>query len=335
MFRNHPTVVSSLAFGVAMAAGQAAAQSETLTVYTYSSFNTEWGPGPQIASEFEAQCDCTVQYVSSEDGVTLLNRARLEGENTNADVILGLDDALIAEARELGLFQSHGINWSGVPLDQDLEWRDDLFVPFDYGYFAWIYNTENLSEPAGSFEALLNSDASLIYMDPRTSTVGQGLLHWVQAIYGDDAEAVWGDIADQTVTVTSGWSEGYNMFLAGEADYVLSYTTSPAYHQVAEDDTRYRAATFSEGHVAQIEVAGVSAYTDQPDLAQSFVAFLVTPEAQQILPVTNWMLPTRTGVELPNAFDTLARPQRIGFDPQTFAENRGDWLRTWRNGVSR
>lgn len=334
MIRNTAIVPSILALSVA-AAGQALAQSDTLTVYTYSSFNTDWGPGPQIASEFEAQCNCTVQYVSSEDGVTLLNRARLEGSNTNADVILGIDDALIAEARGLDLFQPHGIDWDNVPLDADLEWNDNLFVPFDYGYFAWIYNTEEITEPAGSFEELLSSDASVIYMDPRTSTVGQGLLHWVQAIYGDDADDAWADLADQTVTVTSGWSEGYNMFLSGEADYVLSYTTSPAYHQVAEDDHRYRAARFSEGHVAQIEVAGVSAYTDQPDLAKSFVEFLVASEAQQILPVTNWMLPTRTGVELPDAFDELARPERIGFEPQTFADNRDEWLRAWRNGVSR
>jgi ABC-type thiamine transport system substrate-binding protein len=31
----------------------------------------------------------------------------------------------------------------------------------------------------------------------------------------------------KTVTVTKGWSEAYGMFLDGEADMVLSYTTSP------------------------------------------------------------------------------------------------------------
>ena len=81
-----------------------------LTVYTYSSFTSSWGPGPQIKEAFEAKCDCTLTFVSSDDGVSLLNRVRLEGANTQADVILGIDDALIAEARALGVAQPHSIN---------------------------------------------------------------------------------------------------------------------------------------------------------------------------------------------------------------------------------
>ena len=38
------------------------------------------------------------------------------------------------------------------------------------------------------------------------------------------------------MTVTKGWSEAYGLFLEGEADMVLSYTTSPAYHLIAEED---------------------------------------------------------------------------------------------------
>ena len=57
--------------------------------------------------------------------------------------------------------------------------------------------------------------------------------------------------------MTKGWSEAYGLFLDGEADMVLSYTTSPTYHQVAEDVHKYGAAIFEEGHVAQVEVAGI------------------------------------------------------------------------------
>jgi thiamine transport system substrate-binding protein len=36
---------------------------------------------------------------------------------------------------------------------------------------------------------------------------------------------------------------------------VLSYTTSPAYHLIAEEDPTKAAAAFAEGHYMQIEVA--------------------------------------------------------------------------------
>ena len=306
-----------------------------LTVYTYSSFTSSWGPGPALKEAFEAQCNgCTVRYVSSDDGVSLLNRVRLEGANTQADIVLGLDVALIAEARALNLFQPHSINFNGLNLDPALAWNDDLYVPYDFGYFAFIYDRNAISQPATSMAELLASDASIIYQDPRTSTVGQGLMHWMETLYGDDVSTAWQALAERTVTVTQGWSEAYGMFLEGEADYVLSYTTSPAYHMVAEDTDHYQAALFSEGHVTQIEVAGISAHSNQVELAQEFLAFLLDAEAQAIIPVTNWMLPVRTDIELPEAFDQLINPTRVGQSPEAIQAQRQAWIRTWRNAVS-
>lgn len=74
----------------------------------------------------------------------------------------------------------------------------------------------------------------MIYQDPRTSTPGLGLLLWMQKVYGDDAPQAWQKLAKKTVTVTKGWSEAYGLFLKGESDLVLSYTTSPAYHILEE-----------------------------------------------------------------------------------------------------
>ena len=62
------------------------------------SFTAEWGPGPQVKKAFEAECGCTLNFVSVVDGVALLNRVKLEGKATKADVVLGLDTNLTAEA---------------------------------------------------------------------------------------------------------------------------------------------------------------------------------------------------------------------------------------------
>lgn len=52
---------------------------DKLTVYTYDSFASEWGPGPKIEQAFEAQCGCDLEFVALDDGVSILNRLRLEG----------------------------------------------------------------------------------------------------------------------------------------------------------------------------------------------------------------------------------------------------------------
>lgn len=323
------------ALAIAGVLASAPAGAADLTVYTYESFISSWGPGPELKKRFEAECACSIAFVGAEDGVSLLNRLKLEGTRTGADVVVGLDDSLMADARAAGVVQPHRVDLAAVPLSPALQWSDDSFVPFDHGYFAFIYDSRKIAAPARSFAELVDGKAKIIYQDPRTSTPGLGLAHWVRAVFGDGAPAAWRKLAANTVTVTSGWQEAYTLFLNGEADYVLSYTTSPAYHVVAENVDHYRAAAFAEGHVAQVEVAAMSAHTRNPQLASRFLAFLVSPAAQEVIPVTNWMLPVRDDVALPPVFATLVKPQRIGFGPGEIAARRADWVKEWRGAVSR
>ena len=100
------------------------------------------------------------------------------------------------------------------------------------------------------------------------------------------------------------------LFLKGEADMVLSYTTSPAYHAIAENKPNYGYADFTEGFYPQIEVAGILKSSPHQDLAKQFLAWLATPEAQAGIPTTNWMYPVvALGDKLPSAFPPL--PQKI------------------------
>lgn len=73
-----------------------------LTVYTYDSFSSDWGPGPAIKKAFEADCGCELKYVSLGDGVSLLNRLRMEGKHSKADVVVGLDNNLLDAAQKPG-----------------------------------------------------------------------------------------------------------------------------------------------------------------------------------------------------------------------------------------
>lgn len=331
------TLLASLLAGVFLANPAfnpvQAADKPVLTVYTYDSFVSEWGSGPKLEAAFEKSCNCDLKFIAVEDGVSILNRLRVEGDKSKADVILGIDDALLEETRATGLMADHG-----QALDQlkaELKWDDKQFVPFDYGFFAFVYDSSKISKPAVSLKELVESDAKILYQDPRTSTPGQGLMLWMKSVYGDKSADAWQQLAGHTVTVTKGWWEAYSMFLEGGADYVLSYNTSPAYHVVTDNKDNYKAALFAEGHVAQVEVAGMLKSSQQPALAQQFLAFLISPEAQAILPVTNWMLPVIGGVELPPVFSTLVQPTRIGFSPIEVAKQREDWLKEWRTAAAK
>ena len=55
-----------------------------LTVYTYDSFVSDWGPGPAVEKAFEATCECDLQLVGAGDGAALLSRVQLEGARSDA-----------------------------------------------------------------------------------------------------------------------------------------------------------------------------------------------------------------------------------------------------------
>ena len=322
-----PLAVASIVFG----ALPALAETPVLTVYTYDSFVSDWGPGPAVEAAFEETCACDLQFVGAGDGAALLARLSLEGQRTDADIVLGLDTNLTAAAKETGLFAAHAVS---AEYDLPIAWTDDTFVPFDWGYFAFVHNTD-MAAPT-NFQALADSDAKIVIQDPRSSTPGLGLLMWVKAAYGDAAPDIWAGLSDNVVTVTKGWSEAYGLFLEGEADMVLSYTPSPAYHLIAEDDPSKTAATFDEGHYLQIEVAGKLAGSDQPELADQFLSFMVSDAFQSVIPTTNWMYPAVTPAGgLPNGFETLITPGKSLLVPPADAPAiRDAALAEWLSALS-
>lgn len=308
----------------------------TLTVYTYESFVAEWGPGPGVEKAFEAQCRCDLNFVSLGGGVDILQRLRLEGDSTQADVVLGLDMNLIEEARRLELLAPHGVDLT--PLDLPISWNDDTFLPYDWGRFAFIYDSEVLPEPPKSFEELLDApeDLKVIISDPRTSVPGLGLLLWIKHVYGDQADEAWQRLQPHILTVASGWSQAYfSLFMNGEAPMVLSYSTSPAYHMAVDETDRYQAAEFSEGHYLQIETAAMLTGSEHPELAQQFMDFILSKDFQREIPLGNVMYPAiDLGDELPEVFGRLIEPDSFTFSPQEVSANRQSWIREWLNATS-
>jgi len=314
----------------------AQAAKPTLTVYTYDSFTSDWGPGPKVKEAFEKQCNCTLELVGLEDGVSLLSRLKLEGKNTKADLVLGIDTNLTAEAKATGLFEAHALTMPKSTLPQG--WNDDTFLPYDYGYFAFVYNKELLKTPPTSLKDLVEdtNGPSILIQDPRTSTPGLGLLLWIKKVYGDKADEAWNKLSKRIVTVSKGWSEAYGLFLKGEANMVLSYTTSPAYHIIAEKDERFAAAKFSEGHYQQIEVAGLLKSGKQKELSRQFLQFMLSEKFQRVIPATNWMYPAILAKsDLPAGFNKLIDPSpSLLFTDQVIASNRKSWVNEWLEAMA-
>jgi thiamine transport system substrate-binding protein len=334
--------VSLLAF--ASASSSYAQEKPALTVYTYDAFAADWGPAPKVKKAFEEFCECQLNFVAADSSIGALRKVQLEGAKTKADIVLGLDTNIAEAARLTGLFANHNIATGNLsipaiknsPTDNKTvgtTWSDKTFLPFDYSYFAFVYNKKKIQKVPASFEELASmpDDFKIVIQDPRSSTPGLGLLLWIKAIYGDDATKIWQSIAPKILTVTKGWSDSYGLFLKGEADMALSYTTSPAYHLIAEEDSNFASAQFAAGHYMQIEVAGILRSSQNKKLASEFMKFMLTDRFQNIIPTTNWTYPVvNTKKGLPDGFKSLAVPNiSLLMDGKLIEAHRKQWIDEW------
>ena len=276
----------------------------TVVIWTYDSFVSEWGPGPEVSRVFEEKTGIKIEWVSRGDAGTVLSRLLLEGKNSEADLILGIDQNMVERALSSGLlegYQPAGAEKIFAELGIDSLYR---LIPMDYSFFAIVYDSEKLDRIPQSLEDLTNPEyrKNLILIDPRTSSVGLGFFSWVNDVYGDKWSNYWQRLEPSILTIAEGWSSAYGLFTRGEAAMVLSYTTSPGYHLEYENTERYKAAIFQDGHPLQIEAAGLLKTAKNKQNAKLFLDFMVSADFQDIIPLTNWMYPV-IDIPLPASFN--------------------------------
>ena len=281
-----------------------------ITVYAYDTFCGDWGSGGSLIPLFEEKTGIKVNLVSCGSSSEMINKLLLEGENTECDIILGVTDYMAERVYPLlESFSSPLLE----NIDSDLFFdKENRLVPFDWGTFAFVFDTESQIEQPKSLMDLTKEEYrdKVILIDPRTSSVGLGLLLWTHAVLGDDYISWWRTMLSSALVVTSSWSSAYALFTEGEAPIVISYTTSPVYHVMNENTTRYKALIFDEGHEATIEGIGILKTTKKRLQAEEFVSFILS-EGQETIAVTSSMYPSRSNTELPEAYSYAPIPEKI------------------------
>jgi len=319
-------------------ASPAVEQAPELVVYAYDSFVAEWGPAPLVIPKFEEKNGVEVKVISVGDAGQVLNRAILEKDNPQADIVLGIDSNMLSRALEEEVLQPYrSPNLDAIPGRLIFDSTHSV-TPFDYGYFAFVYDSEALKDPPESLEELTDPRfrKRVIVQDPRTSSPGLGFLLWTIAVYGEEYLEYWKRLQPSLLTITDGWDTAYGMFTSGEAPMVLSYTTSPAYHVEYEQTERYRALLFEEGNYLQIEGMGILKGAPHPELARKFIDFILTEDFQAEIPLTNWMYPVDPQVDTPESFRFAPEPERaLQLPAAEVRNNRERWVKAWVKLVSR
>ena len=280
------------------------AEQRSLRVYSYSSFMSPWGPGPELARKFEERTGRVVQWIDAGDSQALVERLRFRSPHEVVDLVLGLDQLALRGARRSVRWQTPKIDevvWSGALPEgaavadfTPLQWAPLSFL--HRGGYKDVRTLEDLTAPEFAKDLLL--------LDPRTSTPGFQFLNWVVGVFGEEGAIRYLSRLKASVhSVQSSWSLAYQLFRKGEAGAIFTYVTSAIYHW-EEGDTFYQPVDFSEGLPVQVEYMGVPENCGECDTAHEFMGFLLEPESQRLIMEKNYMLPVIAGVEplIPNSF---------------------------------
>jgi thiamine transport system substrate-binding protein len=309
-----------------------------LRVYTYSSFLSQWGPGPLLKDRFEIDCQCKIQYIDAGEGALFVQKIKNDLD-AGVDLVLGFDQFDLPELQKQ-------IAWRPVSTTRSLRTdithlihKDSPFLPFDWGVLAFVTKSTGESSQGASIDLAPKSLDSWIkslgtnkisLQDPRTSTPGLQFLLWLIRTEGEEkAFEKLAQLQKNIHSYSSSWSSSYGLFQKNQVQWTWSYITSPIYHQIEEKDDSKRFLPFKEPLPVQLEYLGVPDKCKQCDLALRFVEFVYTDFSQKIIMSKNYMLPVVDGVTKGTAFENIRIPSLVDYAASPGTEEKERILARW------
>lgn len=337
-----------LALAALLVAAAGGAFAQTVTLLTHESFALP----ETLVDGFETDTGIRLEVLTGGDAGEMVNRALLTRGRPIADVLFGIDDALIEREGARALFEPYraeGVD--AVP--RELRF-DESVTPVTVGYVAFnldpaAFAALDLAPPDDLSD--LTTDAyrgMTVVPDPATSSPGLAFLLTTVARFGEGGDGdwldYWADLRDADLRVVSGWSDAYYTAFTrygGDRPIVLSYLTSPAAEAIFAEEPPEQAPTTSllcEACVwRQIEAAGVLAGSAEPEAARRVVDFLLSPEVQQAVATSMFVHPARSGIDLPEEFERFApvpAPDQVAtLEAELIEAESARWLDEWTRVV--
>ena len=335
------TVSFCAAVALVFSATANVASANELRVIVHSSFSL---PKPLLA-QFEADAGVKLVIVKAGDAGEMLNKLILTRAQPIADVVFGLDNALIAKAMGANVVEPYNgpatQRPAAVPLAPGVVAVDYGFVTLNYDR-AW-FTKSGLALPKSLDDLTLPAYRGLVAVqNPATSSPGFAFMLATIAGLGEEAAFDWwARMRNNGIKVTKGWSEAYTTEFTrngGTRPIVVSYASSPAAEvfyskeKVSEAPT---ASLFLKGGVfRQVEGVALVRGGQQREAAARFIEFLRSAAVQEGLQTAMWMNPAEPRTARPDVMGHAVEPAAFDNPPlETIAAKGGDWVGRWTTVV--
>jgi thiamine transport system substrate-binding protein len=326
----------------------ARAEPAVITLMSHDSFNIS----EEVIAEFEATNKAEVKFLPSGDAGSALNQAILSKNNPLADVFFGVDNTFMSRALEAGIFEPYASPLlADVPDELELD-SEHRLLPVDYGDVCLNYDKAWFAEqgiaPPADLQALTDPTYKglTVAENPATSSPGLAFLLATVGHFGEDGYLdYWRALRDNDVLVVDGWEEAYwGQFTAasdGDRPIVVSYASSPPaevyFAEEPLDETPTGVVLADDACFRQIEFIGILKGTQQRDLAEKLIDFMLSKRFQEDIPLQMFVFPANQTAALPDVFVQFAEiPEKPAYvSPEDIEANREAWIEAWTETVLR
>jgi thiamine transport system substrate-binding protein len=343
------TATQTAAPQAATPGGETPAAPRTLKVMTHDSFAIS----EAVLAQFEAQYNVKVQFLKSGDTGTALNKAILSRNNPLADVFYGVDNTFLSRALDEDIFEAYT---SPLLAEIPQEFRLDAqnrALPVDYGDVCLNYDRKYFDEkgltPPVSLKDLLKPEYKglLVVENPATSSPGLAFLLATIGVFGEEGYLdYWKGLVANDLLVVNDWETAYYTEFSGSSGkgprpIVVSYNSSPAfeviYAETLMEEPPTAAVVAENTCFRQIEFVGILKGTQNRDLAEKWVDFMLSTPFQEDMPLQMFVFPVNPQAKLDEAFvKFLSIPtQTAQVTPEQIAARREQWLKDWTEVVLR
>jgi thiamine transport system substrate-binding protein len=314
---------------------------QTLTLVTHDSFAVS----DAVLQAFEDRTGITVQQVKGGDAGAEVNQAILTKDHPQGDVLYGIDNTLLPEGLDNGLFEPYASpELSSIFTSFDIDSTQHRVTPIDESDVCVNYDKRVVAPT--SLDDLTKPDFKdkVVVENPATSSTGSAFLLATIARYGEDHYLdYWRALKANGVKVDDGWDQAYNNDFTlgsggtGTRPVVVSYATSPPADVVfaSPPKTTTDVGVVDDACYRQIEFAGVLEGTPHVAAAHLFIDFLLSRAFQEDMPLQMFVYPVRKDAALPTEFTAYAtKPAHaVEVSQDKIRQSRDQWLKDWTSTV--
>lgn len=278
---------------------------KVVTVYSERHYDTD----QQLYDKFEEETGITVNVVKAKAD-ELMNRLEIEGEDTEADVLIISDAGKLYQAKERGLLQSIDSDTLDTNIPANYRDTEDYWFGLTMRARVIVYHPERVSvEDLSTYEALAGTEwmnrvvirsstniynqsliASLIEVNGETST-----RDFISGLVDNFARTPEGNDRDQAKAVMAGTADVaiLNTYYMGK----MANSSDPYEVEVAEGLRIFFPNQDTTGTHVNISGAGVTSEADNADYAIQLIEFLSSEYAQGIFAEANYEYPVNPNVD--------------------------------------